>query len=106
METGAPIALFGTAFVLEYLAATSAGGIVERLVKSGAIPGVERAVTFLRGHAASDGPHLSELIAALAPVADQEDREAILLSARTTAALYPRFFVAGQGRGAPLASTP
>lgn len=91
IETGLPVAYFGTAYVLEHLGAKAAPRAVENLLRSGAIP--EGALRFLRGHGEADQGHIAELGAALERVSDPTEKEAILLSAQVTAALYPRFFI-------------
>jgi pyrroloquinoline quinone (PQQ) biosynthesis protein C len=91
-EAGVPTAFLGTAYVLEHLSVVRAGLAAERLVARGAIPGIHRAVTFLRGHAGADEGHVAELASVLRILEDPAEREAILLSATTTRALYPALF--------------
>lgn len=93
-EVGSPLAILGTAFILEHLAAQGAGDVARRIEQSGRIANIHRATRFLRGHGASDVGHLAELSRALREISDPEQREAIRLSARTTRALYGRFFTA------------
>lgn len=95
-EAGSPTAFLGTAYVLEYLSVHRAGDAVERLLARGAIPNIGKAVTFLRGHAGADGEHVAELAAVLRTLTDSEEQAAILLSARTTRALYLGFFPEGE----------
>jgi pyrroloquinoline quinone (PQQ) biosynthesis protein C len=91
-EAGSPTAFLGTAYVLEYLSVHRAGGAVERLLERDAIPNIRKAVTFLRGHAGADGEHVAELAAVLRTLTDPAEQAAIVLSARTTRALYLGFF--------------
>jgi pyrroloquinoline quinone (PQQ) biosynthesis protein C len=91
-EAGVPTAFLGTAYVLEYLSVVRAGLAAERLVARDAIPGIRRAVTFLRGHAGADEGHVEELASVLRTLEDPTEREAIRLSATTTRALYPAVF--------------
>ncbi len=91
-KAGVPTAFLGTAYVLEYLSVVRAGLAAERLVARDAIPGIRRAVTFLRGHAGADEGHVEELASVLRTLEDPAEREAILLSATTTRALYPAVF--------------
>lgn len=91
-EAGSPTAFLGTAYVLEYLSVYRAGQAVERLLQRDAIPNIRKAVTFLRGHAGADEAHVEELAAVLRLLTDPEEQAAILLSARTTRALYAGMF--------------
>jgi thiaminase len=91
-EAGSPIAFLGTAYVLEALSASRAGAAARNLLERGRIPGIRRAVTFLRGHGDADEGHVAELTSLLGALIDREEQEALLLSARTTRALYPGLF--------------
>jgi thiaminase len=91
-EAGSPTAFLGTAYVLEALSASRAGAAARNLVEHGAIPGIRRAVTFLRGHGDADEGHVAELATLLGALTDPEEQQALLLSARTTRALYPGLF--------------
>lgn len=91
-EAGSPTAFLGTAFVLEYLSVHRAGQAVEGMLAHGAIPHIQKAVTFLRGHAGADGGHVAELMAVLRTLTDPAEHAAILLSARNTRALYTGLF--------------
>lgn len=88
-EAGMPTAFLGTAYILEHLSVARAGLAAERLVAQGAIPDIRRAVTFLRGHAGADEGHVAELASVLSGLEDPAEQQALLLSARTTRALYP-----------------
>ncbi|MCP3139291.1 iron-containing redox enzyme family protein [Pyxidicoccus xibeiensis] len=99
-EAGMPTAFLGTAYMLEHLSVERAGLAAERLVARGAIPNVRRAVTFLRGHAGADGDHVAELASVLSRLEDPAEQEALLLSARTTRALYPALFTPAEESGA------
>ena len=85
-------AFLGTAYVLEYLSVQRASRTVERLLARDAIPNIRKAVTFLRGHGGADGDHVAELAAVLRSLTDPEEQAALLLSARTTRALYTGLF--------------
>lgn len=91
-ELGSPLAILGTAFVLEHLSARQAGGVAQRLIAEGRIRGIAGAVRFLRGHGAADTAHLSDLSRALGRVRGCEEREAIWLSARLTRMFYRDLF--------------
>ncbi|MCP3098437.1 iron-containing redox enzyme family protein [Myxococcus sp. K15C18031901] len=89
---GVPTALLGTAYILEYLSVTRATGAVERLLQVSPIPNIRKAVTFLRSHGSLDEDHVAELTSLLRTLTDVEDQAAVVLSARTTRAVYPGFF--------------
>jgi pyrroloquinoline quinone (PQQ) biosynthesis protein C len=91
-EAGCPTAFLGTALVLEYLSVHRAGEAAEQMVARNAIPHIRKAVTFLRGHAGADGEHVSELLSVLRTLTDPGEQSAIVLSARTTRALYTGLF--------------
>ena len=91
-EAGSPSAFLGTAYVLEALSAGRAGAAARSLLERSGIPGIHRAVTFLRGHGDADEGHVAELATLLGSLTDPEESEALLLSARTTRALYPGLF--------------
>jgi len=102
VEEGSPLALLGTAYVLEFLSVRHAGVAVRNLLGAEAIPGIQKAVTFLRGHSTADVGHVAELEQVLLQMTDPEDCEAIVHSASTTRALYAGLFArvgsAPQGR--------
>lgn len=100
VEAGAPEGFLGTAFVLEGLSIRCARQAAENLIAHSGIPGIERAVRFLRGHAAADAHHVGELSAVLEGVEDPQAREAMVLSARVTRAIYPRLVTTEQGKAA------
>jgi pyrroloquinoline quinone (PQQ) biosynthesis protein C len=91
-EAGSPTAFLGTAYVLESLSVVRAGVAVEALLARGTIPNIRKAVTFLRGHAGADIEHIAELAAVLRSLTDPEEQRAVVLSARTTRALYTGLF--------------
>ncbi|AKJ02969.1 heme oxygenase-like protein [Archangium gephyra] len=91
-EAGSPTAFLGTAYVLEALSASRAGAAARNLVERGGIPGIHRAVTFLRGHGDADEGHVSELATLLGSLTDPGECEALILSARMTRLLYPGLF--------------
>jgi pyrroloquinoline quinone (PQQ) biosynthesis protein C len=95
--SGVPTAFLGTAYVLEYLSVHRASGAVERLLAANTIPNIRKAVTFLRGHGDVDGDHVAELRSVLRSVTDREEQSALLLSARTTRALYTGLFFQEEG---------
>ncbi|HYO53290.1 iron-containing redox enzyme family protein [Archangium sp.] len=90
--SGVPTAFLGTAYVLEYLSVQRASGTVERLLAAHTIPNIRKAVTFLRGHGNTDGGHVAELASVLRTLTDPGEQAALLLSARTTRALYTGLF--------------
>ncbi|RKH58221.1 iron-containing redox enzyme family protein [Corallococcus llansteffanensis] len=90
--SGVPTAFLGTAYVLEYLSVERAPASVDRLIAESGIPNIHKAVTFLRGHGAADGDHVAELELVLRALTSPEEQAALLLSARTTRALFPSFF--------------
>jgi pyrroloquinoline quinone (PQQ) biosynthesis protein C len=83
-----PSAYLGTAYVLESLSVARAGRAAAALVAAARIPNIDRAVTYLLGHADADGGHVETLEALLAPVEDEAEIDAIATSARTTRFLY------------------
>lgn len=91
-ETGSGAAFLGTAYVLEALSARRATSTVENLLMKRRIPGIERAVTFLRAHGDEDLGHINLLAALLRRFTAPEDIDAILRSARRTRQLFPGFF--------------
>jgi len=95
--SGPPVALLGTAYVLESTSAAFADLIAGGLVERSSIPGVETAVRFLRGHGAADPGHERELAALLDRVALEEEREMVVLSARVTVRAYQGLGLAVSG---------
>ncbi|ATB28660.1 iron-containing redox enzyme family protein [Melittangium boletus] len=89
---GRPEAFLGTAYVLEYLSVHRASRAVERMLATGIIPNIRKAVTFLRSHGSADIGHVAELASVLSPLEDREEQSALLLSARTTRVLYLGLF--------------
>jgi pyrroloquinoline quinone (PQQ) biosynthesis protein C len=92
VEAGSPTAFLGTAYVLEALSVYRAGEAVSNLIERSGIPHIRKAVTFLRGHADADVGHVEELATVLRGLTDPEECEALVLSARTTRALYRGLF--------------
>lgn len=92
-RSATPAAFLGTAYVLEYMSVQRASATVERLLAANAIPNIRKSVTFLRGHGSADGQHVAELGAVLSLLTDSEEQSALLLSARTTRALYTGLFL-------------
>jgi hypothetical protein len=88
----APAAVLGIAWVLEWFGYTRAGRAADNLVAHGKIPRIESAVSFLRGHGDADYHHICALACALGDLAGPDEVDAVLLSARVTAALYASFF--------------
>lgn len=97
---GRPTAFLGTAYVLEYLSVHRASQAVERLLAANSIPNIHKAVTFLRGHGDVDGEHVDELRSVLRSLTDREEQAALVLSARTTRALYLGLFSREEGKHA------
>ncbi|MCY1074745.1 iron-containing redox enzyme family protein [Archangium lansingense] len=96
--SGIPTAFLGTAYVLEYLSFHRASSTVEHLLAANTIPNIRKAVTFLRGHGNVDGAHAAELLSVLRTLTDPGEQAALLLSARTTRALYTGLFSRGEAR--------
>ncbi|WNG29352.1 iron-containing redox enzyme family protein [Cystobacter fuscus] len=92
---GRPEAFLGTAYVLEYLSVHRANQSVERMLAANTIPNIRKAVTFLKAHGNADEGHVEELTSLLSPLVDREEQAALLLSARTTRALYLGLFAEG-----------
>jgi thiaminase len=106
-KAGSPTAFLGTAYMLEALSASRAGAAARNLVQRGTIPRIHRAVTFLRGHGDADEGHVAELANLLGALTEPEEKEALLLSARTTCALYPGLFEESlSGALAPVTARP
>jgi hypothetical protein len=97
-KEGSPYAILGPKYVLEYISVKSARSVSENLRKRKLIPGIERATTFLDGHAGADISHLDEVSHILREVTDPFDQDAILTSARLTTSLYPMFFTSNLRR--------
>lgn len=91
-EMGSGAAFLGTAYVLEALSARRAPSTVRSLLLRSRIPGIERAVTFLRVHGEEDHGHIARLAAMLRGFTAPADVEAILRSARRTRLFFPGFF--------------
>ena len=92
VEAGSPLAFLGTAYVLEALSQARAATAAAELVARRRIPGIERAVRFLRGHADADEGHLDVLRGLFTRLDSSADGPAIRLSAAVTAALYLGMF--------------
>jgi hypothetical protein len=92
LEAGAPTAFLGTTYALEFLSAQRAAATVERLIARGIIPKIRMASTFLIDQTGVDTNCLANLTAVLRGLPDQEEQEAILLSARMTRSLCVGFF--------------
>ncbi|MDC0742438.1 iron-containing redox enzyme family protein [Polyangium mundeleinium] len=105
VEAGSPLAFLGTAYILEALSQARAGTTAAHLVARRRIPGIERGVRFLRGHADADEGHTSVLRGLFARLEAEGDRRAITLSAAVTAALYLGMF-AGDASTVNAAATP
>lgn len=91
VECGSPVAFLGTAYVLEALSAARAAETAKNLVAESGIPGIERAVVFLRGHADADTSHVEHLGQWLVALAGSpSDRSDVLLSAMITRATYAK----------------
>jgi thiaminase len=83
-----PAALLGLAFLLEFLGSARAGRAAANLVRHGAIPKIESGVRFLAEHGSADEDHVQAFSGPLAEIEDEDEADAILLSARVTARLY------------------
>ena len=91
-EMGSGAAFLGTAYVLEALSARRASLTVQNLLERSRIPGIQKAVTFLRAHGEEDLGHIDRLAAILRGFTDSADADAILRSARRTRLFFPGFF--------------
>jgi pyrroloquinoline quinone (PQQ) biosynthesis protein C len=91
-EMGSGVAFLGTAYLLETLSARRAASTVRNLLSRRQIPGIEGAVKFLRAHGEADLEHIARLDSILRSLAEPEDGEAILRSARRTRQFFPGFF--------------
>lgn len=92
VKCGSGAAFLGTAYVLEALSARRAPIAMQNILAKSRIPGIEGAVTFLRGHGEADQDHIAHLASVLRAFTDPEDAEAILRSAKSTARFFPEFF--------------
>jgi len=90
-EAGSP-GYLGAAYTLEFISAHRARVAAENLRAHRAVPGIERAVSFLEGHGDADLGHVAHLNTVLARIDDPRDRSDIALSAAVMRALYLRFF--------------
>lgn len=90
-EESSPLAILGTSFMLEYIAARSVRQTIEALKSRSPIAGISGALRFLEGHAA-DEEHIEDLRSLLHSVDDPLDQQAIMVSAHVTKILFPRFF--------------
>jgi hypothetical protein len=98
-ELGSGAAFLGTAYLLEALSARRASSTARNLLARSGIPGIERAVTFLRAHGEEDLGHIAELATLLRGFTDPAEVEAILRSARRTRLFFPGFFSSPLGSG-------
>jgi len=92
VEDGSPLALLGTGYVLGLLSVRHAVDLVQVLVGANAVPNIQAAVKFIRGHRDLDPDHVKEIERAIAQVKEPEDCDAIHDSARTTRAQYAGIF--------------
>lgn len=92
-EEGSP-GFLGAAYALEVISMERATRAAQNLVARRAIPGIEDAVSFLRGHGEADPGHVEALHDAFRRLDDPRDQAAVALSASVLRALYPRFFPA------------
>ncbi|MGK9169780.1 hypothetical protein KXR53_25935 [Inquilinus limosus] len=83
-----PAGFLGIAYALEYLAATCAGAAADSLGQAGRIPGIRRALSFLRNRADAREGHVRTLAATLPELDDPAEIDSILTSARVTRMLY------------------
>ena len=90
-EDGSP-AFLGAAYALEFMSMSRAQLAANNLRARGAIPGIERAVSFLAGHGEADAGHVALLADVLGRLDDRQDAGDIRLSAAMLRRLYPRFF--------------
>lgn len=83
-----PAAFLGSAYILEGLAVKRAGHVARDLVKSGRIPKIADAVTFLDLHAEADIDHVDDLERILAGLDDEVEKDAIVMTAAATRGAY------------------
>jgi hypothetical protein len=94
-DEGSP-AFLGAAYTLEIISMHRAKAAADNLRARKAIPGVERAVSFLEGHGDADAGHIALLTDLLRSVKAPRDRAVIALSAAIVRSLFPRFFQSGR----------
>jgi pyrroloquinoline quinone (PQQ) biosynthesis protein C len=94
-EEGSP-AFLGAAYTLEIISMHRAKVAADNLRARKAMPGVERAVSFLEGHGDADVGHIALVTELLRSVKDPRDQAAITLSAAIVRSLFSRFFQSGR----------
>ncbi len=92
VESNHPTGYLGTAYILEALSTERASLAAEKMVAAGAIPNIENAVYYLRGHAEADGGHVFALGKMLSKVTDPAEIDMIVMSARVTRMTYVGMF--------------
>lgn len=83
-----PIAYLGVAYALENLAVQRASKAADALRKTGRIPNIANAVSYLVGHGEADIGHVAELETVLEGVKSQAEHDAVLASAAATRLMY------------------
>jgi pyrroloquinoline quinone (PQQ) biosynthesis protein C len=93
-ESGSGVAFYGTAYVLESVALHRGPRAVQNLLARSAIHGISGAINFIRHHSEDDLEHTQALTRILSEVPPEEE-DAVVLSARVTSELFPRFSAVG-----------
>jgi pyrroloquinoline quinone (PQQ) biosynthesis protein C len=99
-EVGSP-GFLGAAYALEFVSAECAGQAAKNLRERSAIGNIEKALSFLVGHAEADAGHIASLEHELGSVTDSADQRDIGLSCSLLCASYPSFFTAGRSDSKP-----
>jgi pyrroloquinoline quinone (PQQ) biosynthesis protein C len=100
-----PLGLMGIGTLLEGISEKLGTSAARNLEERSGIAGIGKALSFLRSHGEADVGHMEEARAALRSVADERDREVIVLCAKMTALYYTHLLYTGHG-GAASGPTP
>lgn len=95
-----PAGFLGVAYLLEYLAAACAGAAVDSLTQAGRIPGIRRALGFLRSRVDAREGYVRTLVSSLPELDDPDTVDAILTSARVIRTAYAGILRAVDGMSA------
>jgi pyrroloquinoline quinone (PQQ) biosynthesis protein C len=83
-----PMGVLGFGYLLEGLAEKIGPGMADNLKRVSKIPSIAKAVSFVESHGVADVGHMAESRAAFRRITSDDDKAAIVLSARLTAAQY------------------
>jgi pyrroloquinoline quinone (PQQ) biosynthesis protein C len=83
-----PMGILGFGYVLEGLAEKLGPTMAKNLKTVSTIPNMAKAVSFVESHGVADVEHMAESRAAYRRITSEDDKAAILLAARITAAQY------------------